>query len=82
MAKKKPRKKAKPRQSYGRPGGVPAGLQFLLMLVAVVTYAWFGINLLLNPSLMLDPVFATVIVVWGAFLVAVVAFYTLKRCKK
>ncbi|MCK4327084.1 MAG: hypothetical protein KAW41_01265 [Candidatus Diapherotrites archaeon] len=79
MAKKKPRKKAKPRQSYGKPGAVPTALQTLLLLVAAATYAWFGVNLLLNPALLLDRVFATVIVLWGVALVVVGGFYLYKR---
>ena len=89
MARKKAKKKAKPRtkakttakskQSYGKPGKVPEALQMLLLFLAVSVYAWFGVNMALNPSLMLDPVFAAVIVVWGGFLLVALGFYAFKK---
>ena len=64
-------------------GCMPVGpmLQSALVLVAVAVYAWFGINVAMNPALMNDPVYSVVMMVWGVSLVALAIVYAYRRMK-
>ena len=64
-------------------GCMPVGpmLQSALVLVAVAVYAWFGINVAMNPTLMNDPVYSVVMMVWGVSLVALAIVYAYRRMK-
>ncbi|MFC2174836.1 hypothetical protein ACFLQ2_03105 [archaeon] len=77
MAKKKARKRSSSKTKT-KPAMVPRVWEAILVFVAVAVYAWFVVNMVLNPSLLLDPVFALVVGVCGFSLLFIACFYAYK----